>query len=160
MTVTGTYRVPVYTTCADPASPSALDGVIHTDDNRAIGHEPFDHNAQQSPGNGTGAPAGAIEDLVIGRKVAGLDPAGHPQAGTDGPLARCQQGSHHQNEYMLPARRSEAGAPCLQPLAQDLGNGIADSGLGMVQHPMLRIPTGTGCKAIGVAVRRAESDAP
>ena len=160
MAVAGAYRVPVYPPCPDPAPPSALDGVIQTDDNRAIGHEPFDHNGQQPPGNGTGAPAGAIEDLVKGCKVGRLGPAGHAQAGCDGPLARCQQGTHHQNEHMLPAGRREAGAPCLQPLAQDLGNGIADIGIGMVQHPMLRIFTGNGCKAIAVTMRRSESDAP
>ena len=52
------------------------------------------------------------------------------------------------------------GALRLQPPAQDLGNGLADIGLGMVQHPMLRIFTGKGGKAIAVTMRRGESDAP
>jgi hypothetical protein len=160
MAVAGAYRIPIDTACADPATPSALDGVVQTNDDRAIGHEPFDHNAQQSFGNSTRAPAGAVEDLVKGCKVGGFGPAGHAQAGSDGPLARCQQGAHHQNKHMLPAGCREAGAPCLQPLAQDLGNGIADIGIGMVQHPMLRIFTGKGGKAIAVTMRRSESDAP
>jgi len=137
MAAAGAHRVPIYAPCPNPASPSALDGVVHTDDNGAIGHKPFDDKAQQSPGNGTRAPAGAIEDLVIACKVGGLGPAGHAQAGTDGPLARRQQGAHDQNEHMLPAGRREAGAPCSQPLAQHLGNGIAGSDVGLVQHPML-----------------------
>jgi hypothetical protein len=79
---------------------------------------------------------------------------------SDGPLARRQQGTHHQDEDMLPTGRRKAGAPCLQPLAQDLGNGIADVGLGMVQHPMLRFLTSKSDKAIAVIMRRSESDAP
>ena len=47
-------------------------------------------------------------------------------------LPGAQQGAHHQNKHMLPAGRRKAGAPCLQPLAQDLGNGIAYIGIGMV----------------------------
>jgi len=47
----------------------------------------------------------------------------------------------------------------LQPLAQDLGDGIADDGFGMVLHLMLRILVDTGCKAIAVAVRQSQSDA-
>lgn len=140
--------------------PSALNGVVQTDDDRAIGHEPFDHDAQQPSGNSTGAPTGTVEDLVIAGKVACLSPAGHAQAGSNGPLARRQQGAHHQNEDMLPAGRRKAATPCLQPLAQDLGNGIADIGIRMVQHPMLRIFTGKGGKAIAVTMRRSESDAP
>ena len=160
MAVTGAYRVPIYTTCADPVSPSALNGVVHTDDHRAVRHEVFDHNAQQLSGNSTRAPAGAVEDLMIAGKVGGFSPTGHAQAGSDGPLARCQQGTHHQNEDMLPAGRSETGAPRLQPPAQYQGNGVADNGLGMVHHPMLRIFTGNGCKAIAATMRRSESDAP
>jgi hypothetical protein len=56
---------------------------------------------------------------------------------------------------MLPAGRSEASAPCLQPLAQYLGNGIADNGLVLMQHPMLRSPADIGCKAMAVALRRS-----
>jgi hypothetical protein len=41
----------------------------------------------------------------------------------------------------------------LQPLPQYLGNGIADDGLGMVQHPMLRIFTDKGGKAIAATMR-------
>ena len=85
---------------------------------------------------------------------------GHAQAGTDILLARRQQGTHHQNEDMLPAGRRKAWAPCLQPLAQDLGNGIADISIGMVHHLILRIVTGNGCKAIAATMRRSESDAP
>ena len=50
----------------------------------------------------------------------------------------------------------------LAAIAQDLGNGIADIGIGMVQqqHPMLRIFTGKGGKAIAATMRRSESDAP
>ena len=48
----------------------------------------------------------------------------------------------------------------LAAIAQDLGNGIADIGIGMVQHPMLRTFTGNGCKAIAATMRRSESDAP
>ena len=140
--------------------PSALDGVVQTDDDRAIGHEPFDHDAQQPSGNSTGAPPGAVEDLVKGCKVGGFGPASHTQTGSDGPLARRKQGAHHQNEDMLPTGRRKARAPCLQPLAQDLGNGIADIGIGMVQHPMLRLFTGNGGKAIAATMRRSESDAP
>jgi len=65
MAVTGAYRITVYPPCIDPVSPSAFDGVFHTDDNRAIGHEPFDHNVQQPPGDSAGAPSGATENLVI-----------------------------------------------------------------------------------------------
>lgn len=93
-------------------------------------------------------------------KVGSFGSAGHAQAGTDSSLARCQQGFHHQDEDMLPAGRSEAWAPCLQPLAQDLGNGIAVTGIGIVQHPMLRIFIGKGGKTIAPAMRRSESDAP
>ena len=113
----------------------------------------FDHNAQQLSGNNTRAPAGAVEDLMIAGKVGGFSPTGHAQAGSDGPLARRQQGTHHQNEDMRPAGRSETEAPRLQPPAQYQGNGITDNGLGMVQHPMLRIPTDTGGKAMVVAMR-------
>ena len=91
-------------------------------------------------------------------KVGGLSPAGHTQAGRDGSLARCQHGAHHQNKHMLPAGRGKTRAPRLQPPAQYQGNWVADNGLVWVQHPMLRIPTGTGCNAIAVAMRRAESD--
>ena len=135
MAMAGSYRVPVDATCGDPASPSALNGVVQTDDDRASGHEPLHHDAQQPSGNSTGAPSGAVEDLVKGCKVGGFGPAGHAQAGSDRPLARRQQGAHHQNKHMLPAGRRKAGAPCLQPLAQDLGNGIADIGIGILQHP-------------------------
>jgi hypothetical protein len=144
----------------DPAPPTALDGVVQTDDDRAIGHKPFDHDAKQQPGNSSGTPPGAVEDLVKGRKVGGFCPAGHAQAGRDGPLAWCQQSPHHQNEHMLPTRCCEAGAPCLQPLAQDLGNGVPTIGMGMVQHPMLRIPAGNGGKATAITMRRSESGAP
>jgi hypothetical protein len=61
---------------------------------------------------------------------------------------------------MFPAWRSEASTPCLQPLPQYLGDGIANGGFGMVQHPMLRIPTRKGCKPVAGAMRRSESDAP
>ena len=50
------------------------------------------------------------------------------------------------------------GALRLQPPARDLGNGLADIGLGMVQHPVLRIFTGNGCNAIAATMRRSESD--
>lgn len=158
MTVTGAYRVPVYSPCHDPGSPSALNGVVHTDDHRAVGHKAIDHNAQQSFGNSAGAPAGAVEDLMIACEVGGLSPAGHAQAGSDGPLVGCQQGTHHQNENMLPTGGGETRAPHLQPLAQYQGNRFADNGLVWVQHPMLRIPTDAGCNAQAVAMRRAESD--
>jgi hypothetical protein len=92
---------------------------------------------------------------VVACKVGGLGPAGHAQAGADGPLARRQQSSHDQNKDMFPTGRCEAGAQLLEPLAQDLRNGIADGGVGMVQHPMLRIPASTCCKAM--TVRRSES---
>lgn len=36
-------------------------------------------HTEQPPGSGTGTPAGAVEDLVIGCKVGGLGPAGHAQ---------------------------------------------------------------------------------
>ena len=112
MAVTGAYRITVYPPCVDPVSPSAFDGVVHTDDNRAIGHEPFDHNVQQPPGYSAGAPSGATENLVIACKVGGPGASGHAQAGADGPLAWCQQGAHDQNEHMLPTGRSEAATPC------------------------------------------------
>jgi len=53
----------------------------------------------------------------------------------------------------------------LQPLAQDLWNGIADIGMmasirGVVQHPMLRIFTGKAGKATAANIRRSESGAP
>ena len=153
MAVIGAYRVPIYTTCADLVSPSALNGVVHTDDHRTVRHEVFDHNAQQLSGNSTRAPAGAVEDLMTAGKVGGFSPTRHAQAGSDGPLARCQQGTHHQNKHMLPAGCSETGDSRLQPPAQYQGNGITDNGLGMVQHPMLRIPTDTGGKAMVVAMR-------
>src|ERR1700712_2151287 len=158
MAMTGAHRIPIYSPCADPASPSALNGVCHTDDHRAIGHEAVDHNAQQSSGNSTRAPAGAVEDLVIACKVSGLSPAGHTQAGRDGPFARCQHSTHRQNKHMLPAGCRETRAPRVQPLAQYQGNGVADIGLVWVQHPMLRIPADAGCNAEAVAMRRAESD--
>jgi len=151
MAVAGTDRVPVYSPCSDATSPSPFDGVVHTDDDRVIGHEPFDDNAQLSPGDGTRTPAGATEDLMIACKVGRFGPASHAQAGTDGSLARRQQSAHHQDEHMLPTRRREASTPWLQPLPQYLGNGIADNGFGMVHHPMLRIPTDTGCKAIALS---------
>ena len=66
----------------------------------------------------------------------------------------------HQNEHMLPARRGEAATPGVQPLAQELGDGIADNGVGMVQHPMLRILTNPAGKARAATMRRSESDAP
>ena len=158
MAVAGAHWIPVDAPCADPASPSAFDGVVHANDDGAIGHEPFDHQAQQSPGNGTGAPAGSVEDLVVACKVGSIGPAGHVQAGADGTLARRQQSSHDQNKDMFPTGRCEAGAQLLEPLAQDLGNGIADGGVWMVQHPMLRIPDITCCKAM--TVRRSESGLP
>ena len=61
---------------------------------------------------------------------------------------------------MFPTWGREAGAPCLQPLPQYLGDGIAGIGIGMVLHPMLRIPTHKGCKTLGATMRRSESDAP
>jgi len=93
--------------------PSTFNGVVHANDHRAGGHEVFDHNAQQSPGNSKGAPAGAAEDLMIACKVGGLSPAGQAQAGSDGSLARRQQRTHHQNKHMLPAGGRETGAPRL-----------------------------------------------
>jgi hypothetical protein len=95
---------------------------------------------------------------MIACKVGGLSPASHAQAGSNGPLARCQHGAHHQNKHVLPTGRGETGPQRLQPTAQYQGNGVADNGLVWIQHPMLRIPTGTGCNAMTVAVRRAESD--
>jgi hypothetical protein len=160
MAVAGADRVTVYSPRVDPASPSALNGVVHTDHHGAIGHKPFDDHAEQAPGDGTRTPTGAIEDLVIGREVGGVGPAGHPQAGTHGPFARCQQGAHDQDKYMLPAWRREASTPCVQPLPQYLRDGIADNGFGMVLHPMLRILVDTACKANALAVRRGESDVP
>lgn len=84
---------------------------MNTDDNRTLCHEPFDHDGEQSPGNGTGAPMGTIEDLVIGRKVGSMGSAGHAQARRNGPFARGQQAAHHKNKYMLPTGRSKAEAP-------------------------------------------------
>ena len=126
MAVTGAHRVPVYSPRADPAAPPAVNDVVHANDDRTIGDKPFDDNTEQSPRRGTGAPTGAIENLVIACKVGGLSPAGHAQAGGNGPLARCQHGAHHQNEHMLPAGSRETGAPRLEPPAQHQGNGIAD----------------------------------
>jgi hypothetical protein len=123
MAVTGPHWVPVYSPCADTASPSALNGVVHTNDHRPVGHKAIDHNAQQLFGDSAGAPAGAVEDLMIACEVGGLSPAGHAQAGSDGPLAGCQQGTHHQNEHMLPTGGTETRAPRLQPLAQYQGTG-------------------------------------
>lgn len=91
MTMAGAHWIPVDTPCADPASPSAFDGVVYANDDGAIGHEPFDHEAEQSPGNGTGAPAASAE--LVACKVGGLGPAGHAQARADGSLARRQQSS-------------------------------------------------------------------
>lgn len=153
MAVTGANRVAINTASVDPAPPSPLDSVVHANDNRAIGHEPFDDDAKQSPGNGTGAPAGAAQDLVVGCEVDGLGPAGHTQARSNSALARGQQAAHHENKHMLPTGCSKAGTPRLQPLAQDLGNGIADNGLVLVQHPILRILTEARCNAWAVAMR-------
>jgi hypothetical protein len=119
----------------------------------------MDHNAQQLFGDGARAPAGAVEDLVIACEVGGLSPAGPAQAGGDGPLAGCQQGTHHQNEYMLPTGGSEARAPRLQPKTQYHGNEVADNGVVWVQHPMLRIPTDAGCNAPAVALLVGNADA-
>ena len=77
MAMTGAQRVPVYSSCVDPASPSTFNSAIHTNEHRAGGHEAIDDNAQQLSGNGAGAPAGAVEDLIIACKVGGLSPAGH-----------------------------------------------------------------------------------
>ena len=129
MAMAGADRVPVYSPCRDPAAPSTFNGVVHTNDHGAVGHEVFDHNAQQLFGNSTRAPAGAVEDLMIACKVRRLGPASHTQAGGDGSLARCQHGTHYQDKHMLPAGASEAGAPRLQPPAQYQGNGVADNGL-------------------------------
>jgi hypothetical protein len=38
MAVAGADRVPVDTTCTDPTPPSALNGVVHADDDRTVGH--------------------------------------------------------------------------------------------------------------------------
>ena len=96
--------------------------------------------------------------LLVGCEVDGLGPAGHTQARSNSALARGQQAAHHENKHMLPTGCSKAGTPRLQPLAQDLGNGIADNGLVLVQHPKLRILTEARCNAWAVAMRRGELD--
>ncbi|WP_235210004.1 hypothetical protein, partial [Sphingobium sp. Ant17] len=99
-----------------------------------------------------------VEDLVIGCKVGSMGSAGHTQARRNGSFAGGQQAAHHKNEYMLPTGGRKAGTPCLQPLAQDLGDGIADNGLVLVQHLMLGILTEARRNAWAVAMRPVESD--
>ncbi len=77
---------------------------------------------------------------MISCKVGSIGSAGHTQARRNGPFPRGQQAAHHKNKYMLPAGSRKTATPCLQPLAQYLGDGIADNGLVLVQHSMLENP--------------------
>lgn len=125
----------------DPASPPAFDGVVHPDHHGTIRYKTVDDHDQQATCHGAGIPAGPVEELMVAGKVLRLGAPGHPEAGADGALARCQHGAHYQDEHVLPAGSSEARAQRLQPIAQDLGDGIAwrRREHRMMLHPMLRI---------------------
>ena len=75
-----------------------------------------------------GVPAGAVEDLVIGREVFDHRPPGDAQAGGDGPFARRQQGAHDEYEHETPCRGGERIPEWFEPGFEDLRNRIARSG--------------------------------
>ena len=79
---------------------------------------------------------------MIAREVRRLDASRHPQAGADRALARSEDGTHHQNEHMLPTGGREACPQVLQPMTQNPRNRIAcrSGESGMMLHPMFRIP--------------------
>ncbi|GAW37172.1 glutathione-binding protein GsiB precursor [Roseovarius sp. A-2] len=140
--MTGADGIAIDAARRDLPSPPAFDGVVHSDDHRPLGHKAIDDHDQQAARHRVSIPAGTVEDLVIAREIACRGAPRHSQTGADGALARREDGSHHQNEHMLPAGGREVRAQRVQPMTQDPGNRIARRwwGRAMMLHPMFRIP--------------------
>ena len=107
--MTGAHGISVDATSADPAAPSAFYRIIHADHDGPVWHQLLDDKVQQTPGDSAGAPAGAVEDLMIACKVGSLCPARHAQAGSDGSLSGRQKRAHDKNKDMFPTWGCEAG---------------------------------------------------
>ena len=83
----------------------AFDGVVHADDHWPLAHEAIDDHDKQAACHRMSIPSGTVEDLMIAREIVSCGAPRHSQAGSDGALARGEDGPHHQNEHMFPGWR-------------------------------------------------------
>jgi hypothetical protein len=151
MAMAGAYGIATDAACGDPGTPPAFDGVIHPDHHGPCRDEAIDDHPRHPSRHRAGIPSGTVENLVKAREVSRLGASGHPQANADGPFARGRHGARHQDGHVFPGWRRKARTQRLQPVAQDLWDGIAGTlrDVETMYHPILRIPCRPSCKSVG-----------
>lgn len=150
MAMAGAHGIAIDAACSDPGPPPAFDCIIHPDHHGPCRDEAIDDHPQHPSRHRAGIPSGTVENLVKAREVSRLGASGHPQASADGPFTRGQHGAHHQDEHVFPGWRRKARTQRQQPVAQDLGDGIAGTlrDVERMYHPILRIPCRSSCKLV------------
>ena len=124
MATTGAHRVTIDSTTVNLWTPTALDGVVNTDNDWTASDQSSHENLQKLSRQLMRFPPGAIENLVEGAEGFALGVTCNPETRRYGSLARCQQYTHHKNERFLLGSGREGSTKRVQSVDEKVWNDI------------------------------------
>lgn len=145
----GAHWVTTNSTSGDTLASTPFDCIVHADHDGPLGREPGNNDGQQTGRERPGVPAGSVEELMIGGKIAYPRAPGDAQAGRHRSLAKRKERTHHQDQQMLPAWRGKPETKRRQPFAKDVGDRVSrlTATIMLFAHPSVRIRSNEWRKA-------------